>query len=239
MYLALVACMWIGGCATSPITATQSTRSEIIDYPEVDLMVTRALGERLVAKGVRVTGPALEVTRVTQFGKQEGEASVMTCALTVIPSTYFKRGVYSTDSIQADCFGPVSAQLTLADGTTNWNCNGKMSIADICVDRENRYFLASVASRMYLEQDFQNIHLITGIMNSPTNFVQEFIYNGRIGNDLRFVYREFSNDIIRPAFIQEVQYDYSESKIIGFKNLRLEVIDATNIEVTYRVISNF
>ena len=45
--------------------------------------------------------------------------------------------------------------------------------------------------------------------------------------------------MIRPAFTQEVQYDLSESKIIGFKNLRLEVVRATNTEITYRLIQNF
>ena len=43
----------------------------------------------------------------------------------------------------------------------------------------------------------------------------------------------------RGAFTQEVQYDLNESNIIGFKGARLEVIEATNRNITYRLIENF
>ena len=43
----------------------------------------------------------------------------------------------------------------------------------------------------------------------------------------------------RSAFTQEVQYDLKESKIIGFKNVRIEVIEATNSSITYKVLKAF
>lgn len=70
-------------------------------------------------------------------------------------------------------------------------------------------------------------------------FKQEFIYNGRVGNALKFIYREYIDDIARPAFTQDLQYDLSESKIIGFRGLRIEVITATNTNIEYKVISQF
>ena len=73
----------------------------------------------------------------------------------------------------------------------------------------------------------------------PVSFEQQLIYNGRVDNNLRFVYREFSNDMARSAFTQEVQYDLEESNIIGFKSVRLEVIEATNSKIKYRVLMPF
>ncbi len=70
-------------------------------------------------------------------------------------------------------------------------------------------------------------------------FKQEFIYNGKVGNGIKFVYREFEDDFARPAFTQELQYDLSESNIIGFRGLRLEVIKATNTDIDYKVINHF
>ena len=49
-------------------------------------------------------------------------------------------------------------------------------------------------------------------------FKQEFIYNGKINNALKFIYRECISDFARPAFTQELQYDITESNIIGFKD---------------------
>ena len=73
--------------------------------------------------------------------------------------------------------------------------------------------------------------------NAPTD-VQEFVYNGRVGDAVKFVYREFKNNYARPAFTQDVQYDLSQSDLIGFLNLRLRVLEATK-RITYVVIQNF
>jgi hypothetical protein len=73
---------------------------------------------------------------------------------------------------------------------------------------------------------------------------QELIYNGRIGNDIRFVYRELATQsdggaIMRSPFQQDVQYDLSESDVIGFKGARLRVIEASNTKITYEVFKHF
>lgn len=68
---------------------------------------------------------------------------------------------------------------------------------------------------------------------------QEIIYNGRVGTALKFIYREYTKDYIKPAFTQELQYDISEGKVIGFRGLRLEVINTTNTNIEYKVLSYF
>lgn len=70
-------------------------------------------------------------------------------------------------------------------------------------------------------------------------FKQEFIYNGRVGNALKFIYREYLNDYARPAFTQDLQYDLSESDSIGFRGLRIQIIKATNINIEYKVLKYF
>ena len=60
-----------------------------------------------------------------------------------------------------------------------------------------------------------------------------------IENNLKFIYREFSDDMIRPAFSQEVQYDLSNSDEIGFKSVRMRILDASNTVLKYELLSNF
>lgn len=60
-----------------------------------------------------------------------------------------------------------------------------------------------------------------------------------MGNKLKISYREFSNDIARAAFSTDVEYDLNESNIIGYAGARLEVIKATNTEITYKVLKHF
>ncbi|WP_439151200.1 hypothetical protein [Winogradskyella sp.] len=70
-------------------------------------------------------------------------------------------------------------------------------------------------------------------------FKQEFIYNGRVSDAIKFTYREYADNYARPAFTQDLQYDLSESEIIGFRGLRIEVIDATNTKIEYKVLNHF
>ena len=89
-------------------------------------------------------------------------------------------------------------------------------------------------------QPFKNSYKKTkAVKLEDPAFSQELIYNGRVGNSVKFIYREFSNQMARAAFSQEVQYDLELSKIIGFKGVRIEIIDATNSEITYQVKNHF
>ena len=70
-------------------------------------------------------------------------------------------------------------------------------------------------------------------------FKQDFIYNGKVGNAIKFTYREYADDLARPAFTQDLQYDLTESSIIGFKGIRIEILSATNIKIQYKVLSYY
>ncbi len=64
----------------------------------------------------------------------------------------------------------------------------------------------------------------------------QLIYSGKAGNVIKIVYREFSNDMARPAFSQEVQYDLNDTTVIKFKHTTIQVLKATNQEITFRVL---
>jgi hypothetical protein len=74
---------------------------------------------------------------------------------------------------------------------------------------------------------------------SADSFQQKLLYNGKIGSKITLSYREFDNNMARPAFSNEVSYDLSESSILGYKGARIEVINATNTEITYKFLSGF
>lgn len=74
---------------------------------------------------------------------------------------------------------------------------------------------------------------------SDSSFQQTLIYSGKVGNKINVGYREFSSNLARPAFNNDVEYDLSESKQIGYKGALLEVIDANNQNITYRLLRNF
>jgi hypothetical protein len=77
------------------------------------------------------------------------------------------------------------------------------------------------------------------LLISDNSFQQTLIYSGKVGNKIRIGYREFSNNLARPPFNNDVDYDLDQSKIIGYKGARIEIIEATNELVRYKVLQNF
>jgi hypothetical protein len=71
-------------------------------------------------------------------------------------------------------------------------------------------------------------------------FRKELVFQGIDGRTLRVMYREFSNDLIRPAFSQDLTYPISgTSAEIVFQNVRIEVLETSGVSLKYVVRSGF
>ncbi|PKV43633.1 hypothetical protein CLU92_0948 [Janthinobacterium sp. 61] len=73
---------------------------------------------------------------------------------------------------------------------------------------------------------------------SPDNQKKELIYTGVSKNVISLVYREYQNDLARPAFSQDLKYDLGEGRVIGFKGARFEVLKATNLGLTFKTLKH-
>ncbi len=74
----------------------------------------------------------------------------------------------------------------------------------------------------------------------PDAFRFELLYQGASNKTLRLAYREFKNDLARPAFFQDVSYDIDTFPMqVSFRSVRIEVLEAGNNGMKYRVLSGF
>lgn len=70
------------------------------------------------------------------------------------------------------------------------------------------------------------------------HYRKEILYQGVAGGVLRLLYREFTNDMARPAFSQELTYDLLELPMsVTFKSVRLEVSSAGNDGIDFKLLS--
>jgi hypothetical protein len=66
---------------------------------------------------------------------------------------------------------------------------------------------------------------------------KELIYQGRDDETLRFRYREYIKNVVRPAYDQTVEYNLTEDKVVTFRGMKILVESASNQEINYRIIS--
>lgn len=68
----------------------------------------------------------------------------------------------------------------------------------------------------------------------------ELLYQGYAGKTIKLSYREYVNDMARPAFFQDVSYEVpSFPAEITFKAVRIKVESAGNDGLSYTVLSGF
>lgn len=73
---------------------------------------------------------------------------------------------------------------------------------------------------------------------SSDGFRSELVYLGASAGVLRLAYREYVNDMARPAFAQELTYDLSSSgpTTIAFQDQVFEILEAGNMRVQYQLL---
>ena len=212
----------LSGCAVATKSISPEYYLKINNYPNLDEATTSSIGDTLVDYSYRYVGEGVSI-KEDIIDKLSLDANVRYYA-----GNYF---LFSTHE-GYKCYGPLKAVVTdIFGGKTTWQP------VQFCVINKKEGFMIYGVSKVKVEGNFKVQDLQSPLMDK--NFKQQFIYNGKVDNAIKFIYREFSGNVARSSFQQDIQYDLNESDVIGFKELRLKVIEATNQSVTYKVLNNF
>lgn len=113
-----------------------------------------------------------------------------------------------------------------------------MLVQSVVVTKDNKFcFIDGFFNKVCHFKDIGEKKIVN--VASDNSFQQTLIYSGKVGNKINIGYREFSSSVARPAFNNDVEYDLNESKTIGYKGALLEVIEANNQSIKYKVLKNF
>jgi hypothetical protein len=67
---------------------------------------------------------------------------------------------------------------------------------------------------------------------------KELLYLGLSQSTITLKYREYWRGVSRPDFSLDVRYDLSQSKSIGYRESRFEILDVNNTTITYRTMTH-
>lgn len=213
------------GCATS--TRPVASQVETIDRPAANQLATANLGESLLTRGIVFWRQAIQTSGPTQINMGVGNAVVAP------QGTYVLR--FEDDKARYFVGGPpVSSGLATGPNVDGGLCLARTADTIIGVST----YPGGCGDKNLAAASFESVTLPD---DTATNiWRKELIYNGRSGDTIRMIYREFtSGDLARPAFTQELQYDLSQQTEIGFREVRLKVESATNTVINYRVLQPF
>jgi len=79
---------------------------------------------------------------------------------------------------------------------------------------------------------------VTGFVSNPFLSQKQFIYIGRYTNLISFIYRH-KKDNQSDFIVNKVDFDLSKSNILEYEGAKIEIVNATESELTFKVLSYF
>jgi hypothetical protein len=192
-----------------------------IDRPAAEAVITAAVGDKVVFQGMLTDHAGVRVDEIVKVGPLR--------LYTLTPGVYLKVGEKNgKEFYQPDpASGASIIRGLIADPPKMVQVVGDNRLCVVTV-----FNLAECKSGVkFVRRQFQ--------IESADTLQQALIYNGRIGNRILLSYRESSGAPTRTEFKNNAEYDLNASRVIAYKEARIEVIEATNEYLKYRVLQNF
>ncbi len=212
----------VAGCASSGPAVVYNYSSEVVEanLPNVGELVTRNVGDSILVREKYTSAVALRLKTPVPYG------------LHFFPAGNYKMlGSNETTSF----FAPLSDD----EKSISLQGNARQYVTAIAVKKSN----VNTICPIHLVSGMQCIDAFASIEKQKfidqNSYEQTLIYNGNSGSKINIGYREFSEGLARPAFNNNVEYDLEKSKIISYKGAQIEVVEANNNTITFKILKKF
>lgn len=207
------------GCASPKYNYVPA--SVAISEPPIGSVTTVRIGDTMLRQGKYREHDALYLRAAREIS----------WAYTLHPGYYFKDGEDESAEFYSPGRGENGGKVEKAALADPWkSVMTKKSAQELCVVT---VFNATSCNAV------QDIERTKRPVLTDDSFQQTLIYNGRVGSKINIGYREFSNNLARPAFNNSVEYDLNDSNLIAYKGAEMEILEATNQHIKFKLIRNF
>lgn len=230
----LICTLALSGCATHIKQTTFP--SNIIKYPELNVQSTAEVGQSMISTSRLTLIPAITIEKDLVY---KGERGLKNKPFTLtIPAgklvfshkdetgTYYQSKTqvrlvfdHMQPAVDAGVFIPT---LTSSPPLLWWVSTGRMRTS------KDLYPIGDIPYKNTVQENW----------SITDGFKRELIYSGISANTVSILYREYIDNIVRPAFSQEFKYDLNSSNEIGFKGARFKVTNASNTGISYVVVKH-
>lgn len=236
----LVVCLTLGALSGCAATGVQRSFTERDNYsqPKINVELTAGVGQSIVSN--KLVAPAIKINEdIAPFGIAKGE-TFRACGVSTDPlGIYYcpHQDDYDVEERVREeytgLFVPTTKSMPVQVYTYRarasfmgwwWRILGFTRKAGVA-----HFFDTPPVT--YEETQVEKLVMRDG------KLTRELVYSGVSKNTIFVRYREFIDDVARPAFAEDLKYDISQGEIIGYKEARFQILKATNTEIRFKVIS--
>ena len=192
--------------------------------PPLNTASTAQIGDEILRQGELYQRAAIHLSEEIRFGK-DGEY-----ALT--PGYYLRVGERIGWETYAPAEGPGAGRVQKAPGAITLQGSFHYSNDGKTIGVITNFYQA-------VNTDAKGITRTTRPSLSSEKRQRSLVYGGATGTQINLSYREIWKNITRPSRDDFVAFDLAESNVVEFRGARIEVIEATNKNIRYRVTQAF
>jgi hypothetical protein len=222
---AVVFPFFFAGCGT-PVSAPPHS-SAIINTPALNVESSAEVGQSMVSTIRRTDVPAI---RVVNGVTHSGGTWTISIPPAVLPM-YMANAMGSFYRV----VGPVSLSTL---GVQQPSSIGGVFVPNDQSKPTQVFWMGTYGAPLMSERPGIEYSATVFERYDNESFKRELVYSGVSQNTVSILYREFQNDMARPAFSQELKYDLAQGTAIGYKGARFEVIRANNTGISYKVLKS-
>jgi hypothetical protein len=214
----------LAACAPELQTVDTPGTYQTVDLPTVGSTAEAQVGDTMIDETHSLASPAIRFLGSCTYSEKHDAVGTGTVRYSIGDAAVFTQ-TSTKNGAAAYCGQAVMDVL------------GSVEVP-LCVALSDNAIVAFPGSEMIVTSDCKFEHTTQSTDDADT-VRKEILYDGRSGSTIRLSYREFTQDLARPAFTQELSYDIASDKIIGFRRARFEVLSAGNSSISYRLLSGF
>lgn len=210
-------------CIATPSFHCQLSASERVEPPR-NTESTAPIGGAILRQGESYQRAAIHLSEELTFG-QDG-------AYALTPGYYFQAGESDGWESYAPADGPDAGSVKKAPGAITLQGSFHYSKDGKTIGVITNFYQA-------VNTNAKAITRTTRPAWSDDSIQRLLVYGGKTGTKIKVAYREIWKNITRPSRDVFVEYDLADSKVIELQGARIEVMEATDERIRYRVTRAF
>lgn len=192
--------------------------------PALNTEATAKVGDEILYQGTYYDREVINLSQEIKVGKNG--------AYTLTPGHYLKTGEENGWGYYVEAKGPGAGKVIKAPDVVTLQPAFQVSSDGKTIGVITNYYQAVRGEAKGITRSFEPAVSTESIQNA-------LVYGGKDGSKIKLGYREIWMAIQRPSEVQFVEYDLTKSKIVESHGARIEVINATDDSIRYRVIKSF
>ena len=188
--------------------------------PPLNTESTAQVGREILHQGKLYQRAAIHLSEEIKFGKDGAYA--------LTPGYYFRTGERIGWETYVPADGPDAGRVKKAPGAITLQGSFHYSNDGKTIGVITNYYQAVNTKAKGITRTIRPSW-------SRDQIQRTLVYGGKTGTKIKLGYREIWKNITRPSGDFFVEYDLADSKVVALKGARIEVIEATNTSIRYRV----